>query len=470
MIKPICPAAHGLNKTALATAFAMVLAVAGGARAAHAADDGTLTWNGITLYGTVDVGVAYQTHGAPISDDFYVGLDYLVSKNGRKSITSIAPSGLSQSKVGVKGLEPLTDDLSAVFNAELGFNPTSGKISDALQSLVNNNGKPASQQSVNGDGSRAGQVFNGPAFLGLSSKTFGTLTAGRHNTVLLDDIVKYDPMGASYAFSVIGYSGATAGMGNTENARLDDTLKYNLTHGPLRVGALYQFGHRGDSGNGGSAAQIDVGGDFGGFSGDLFYGYKNGAISASPLSAVQFATPGIDRESLSATISDTTSFAGMLSYTAGPLKFMGGYEHITFENPEHPLAAGFSGLGSYDFSFVNNAAYNKHRILQVSWGGAKWAITKELSLIGAVYHYDQNSYRSTGGTGGTPIVANNCSTNVAGSCSGTLNAYSLVADYRFTKRFDVYGGAMYSEVEEGLANGYIHPNNMNVMVGARFSF
>jgi predicted porin len=469
MNKSIFPANAGLKKTALAAAFVAVLAFAS-AGTAQAADDGTLTWNGITLYGTLDVGVANQSHGAPLSDDFYVGLDYLVSKNGRKSITSVAPNGLSQSKIGVKGLEALTDDLSAVFNAELGFNPTSGKISDALQSLVNANGKPLTAQDTAGDGSRAGQVFNGPAFLGLSSKTFGTLTAGRHNSVLVDDINKYDPMGGSYAFSVVGYSGATAGMGNTENVRLDNSLKYNFTHDWLRVAAMYQFGHNGDSGDGGAAAQFDVGADYAGFSGDLFYGYKNGAIGAGSLSAAQLATAGVPHDSLAATISDTTAFAGLLSYTAGPLKFSGGYEHITFENPDHPLQAGFTGLGGYDFSFVNNTAYNRHKVLEVSFAGVKWSISKELSLTGSIYHYDQNSYRSTGGTGGAPIVASNCSTNVAGSCSGTLNAYSLMADYRFTKRFDVYAGAMYSVVEDGLANGYLHPNNLNTMVGARFSF
>src|SRR5579871_2292777 len=66
---------------------------------AHAADDQSLTWNGITLYGVVDVDVSYQNHGAPLSQDFYTGLAYLVQKYSNKSITSIGPSGLSQSKV-----------------------------------------------------------------------------------------------------------------------------------------------------------------------------------------------------------------------------------------------------------------------------------------------------------------------------------------------------------------------------------
>lgn len=461
MMTPNLPISGRPRQHALAAACLALLACG----AAHAADDGTLTWNGITLYGTLDVGVANQTHGAPLSDDFYVGLDYLVSKNGRKSITSIAPSGLSQTKVGIKGKEDLNDDLAVVFNAELGFNPTSGKISDALQSLVDNNGKPVNQQSTNGDGSRAGQVFNGPAFLGLSSKSFGTLTAGRHNSVLADDINKYDPMLGSYAFSVIGYSGATAGMGNTENVRLDNSVKYNFSQGPFRVAALYQFGH---SDHGGSAAQFDVGGDYAGFSGDLFYGYKNGAIGAGALSAAQMAMPGVDPNSLSATISDTSAWAAMLSWTSGPLRISGGFERIKFENPDDPLAPGFTGLGGYRFSFVNNSAYNINKVLKVSFLGAKYNFTKEFSLSGGFYHYDQNDYHFTVSDGQTLRAP--CSDASAGSCSGTLNAYSLMADYRFTKRFDVYAGAMYSKVDDGLANGYLHKDNLNTMVGARFSF
>jgi len=41
----------------------------------------------------------------------------------------------------------------------------------------------------------------------LSSRTFGTLTFGRQNTLLADAIAKYDPQAASQAFSLIGLSG-----------------------------------------------------------------------------------------------------------------------------------------------------------------------------------------------------------------------------------------------------------------------
>ena len=37
-----------------------------------------LTWYGVTVYGTVDVGGGYQTHGAPFSPLYPSGASYLI--------------------------------------------------------------------------------------------------------------------------------------------------------------------------------------------------------------------------------------------------------------------------------------------------------------------------------------------------------------------------------------------------------
>ena len=121
-----------------------------------------LTWNGITLYGTVDIGVAYQNHGAPLSQDFYPTLQYMIGSSSNKSITTIASNGLSQSKVGVtrqRGAERRRSRSCSML--EMGFNPTSGKLADAPKSLINNNGIALADRKTAGDGSRAGQFFNG---------------------------------------------------------------------------------------------------------------------------------------------------------------------------------------------------------------------------------------------------------------------------------------------------------------------
>jgi predicted porin len=98
----------------------------------------------------------------------------------------------------------------------------------------------------------------------------------------------------------------------------------------------------------------------------------------------------------------------------------------------------------------------------VFWGGVKWPVTPDLDLMAAYYGYKQNSY-ATGKDAG-------CTSNVAGSCSGTENAFSLVGDYKFSKRFDAYIGTFWSSVNDGLANGYLQTSNLTSTMGVRFRF
>jgi predicted porin len=329
---------HGLTprRSLLSVAVLAGISLAGFCTVAQAADDTSLTWNGITLYGTVDVGIAYQNHGAPRSQDFYPTLQYMIGSSSNKSISSVASNGLSQSKIGVRGVEPLNDEFSFIFNVEMGFNPTSGKLADAPKSLINNNGIALADRKTAGDGSRAGQFFNGSAFGGFSSKDWGTFTIGRQNTLFLDNIVKYDPMNASYAFSIIGYSGAAGGMGDTEDARLDDSVKYVFKHDIFHFGAMYQFG-KSDSSPGESWA-LDAGIDYAGFSVDASWGEKKDALAAATLSAAQLALPGVPHDSLAATVSDNEAWQIGASWTGGAFKASGGYEHIDYSNPSLPVA------------------------------------------------------------------------------------------------------------------------------------
>jgi hypothetical protein len=96
-----------------------------------------LTYAGVTLYGTIDLGVAYLSHGAPLSSSWGPGLPSFVQNFSNHSITSVGGNGLSQSKVGLSGVEPLWwGDWNAVFRLETGFDPWSGRLVDAPASLV----------------------------------------------------------------------------------------------------------------------------------------------------------------------------------------------------------------------------------------------------------------------------------------------------------------------------------------------
>jgi len=445
------------------------------------AEDSSLTWKGITLYGIVDIGLQYDTHSAPFSDYFPAGSGSLVQKNNYDSPLGLTPSNLSQSRIGISGNEPLGGDWSAVFRLETTFNPQSGNLADALKSLAVNNGKALTAQTVGVDSSLAGQLFAGAAYAGFSSPTYGSFTFGRNVTILADGIAKYDPMGASNAFSLIGYSGTAAGGGDTEDRRLDQSLKYTAKYGALHLGALYQFG--GWAGSIDTAFSAQIGFDYGGFSADGYYLKKYDAFAASALSAAQAqalagacnppaGTPPNPNgaqcfpigSSLAATISDNEVFAGMLQYalTSVPLKLYGGYEHIDFKNPNNSVTPGTLTIGGYTLAFTNNAAYNNHKALEVYWVGAKYNFTPKLEGTVAYYGYWQNSFASGANAG--------CKSSANAACSGKEDVASFLLDYRLSKRFDTYAGLMWSEVTDGLANGYLNRSNTATTVGLRFRF
>jgi hypothetical protein len=157
---------------ALTAATAAQAQNVGPAPANNGGDD-SLSWKGITLYGIVDIGLQYQNHGAPISDYFPAGSEEIIQKNANKSVLGFTPNNLSQSRVGLSGKEPLLGDWSGVFRVETFFNPQSGDISDALKSLVLNNGRALAAQNTGVDSSVAGQMFQ-QAYAGFSSPTSST--------------------------------------------------------------------------------------------------------------------------------------------------------------------------------------------------------------------------------------------------------------------------------------------------------
>jgi predicted porin len=439
--------------------------------------DESLTWHGITLYGIVDVDFQYENHGAPFSNYFISGGSDIVQKNSNNGVSGVTSNGMSQSRIGLQGKEPLNFmDWSAVFKVETYFNPASGQITDALKSVTQNNGRALNNQSTNIDSSIAGQPFE-QAFVGISSPTWGTITFGRQNSTLADLIAKYDPQQTSYAFSLLGLSGTPAGGGDTQDRRLDGSIKYaNSFLNMVHVGAQYKtqgssaanYATAG-SGEAFSGYEVSLGADYAGASLDAFYTKMKDAVSINTLSAAQLATlPALGlspNNSLSGTISDNASYGVMALYAVPvvPVTVFGGYQHITYMKPSIPLAAGFDDIGGYTLGAVSNTTYTAaDKILQVYWAGARYSPTPELTVAIAYYGEKQNAFAAG--------AEANCSNTSSGSCSGNLHVASTSVDYHFTKRFDTYAGIMWSNVSHGLANGYLNTSMVDPTIGMRFSF
>jgi predicted porin len=461
------------------TAAAMTLGLACAAAQADMKDPipDSLSLGGVTLYGTVDVGYAYQDHGVPLDGKYIGGLEYqafTTTRNFAGSVSTIAESGLEQSKIGIRVSEPIAEGWTLVARLETGFNPLSAELTDACASLVSNSGKAQGSQTANADSSRCGQPFNSVAFGGMSSPTYGTITVGRHNALQLDTLVQYDPQALSYAFSFLGYSGFNGGAGSTQGARWDNSAKYAYQNGPFHLAAMYSNGGQ-DTGIIGKAYGANLGVTFGGLSVDAVYQNEKGAVnlrSSFDNGANPTPTPG-----LAAYISDDTSYNLMGKYTfelgnaqKDKITVYAGYTHIEKAHADYTSGGAEAGYPISVGININNAAeYN------MEWVGARYTVNTNWNFSAAYYHITQNSWT----IGLTPSGNQNLGCSAAGLlCAGDFDEESAVVDYVFNKHYDLYAGVNHSEVTDGLANGFVgttvgtagSESQTTVMVGGRVKF
>jgi predicted porin len=469
------------------------------------ASDCPLTWHGITLFGAYDIGVGWVSHGMPENGFNYEG-ESLVNRNGNNSRFLIAPNNLQQSGLGIKAKEEFMHDWFVVVNASTGINPQSGQLANMAQTNINNNGIPRYAYSFAGDGARAGQTFNDEFFGGISSTYVGALTFGRQRALGTDAMLAYDPAQGAYAFSFIGYSGVMAGGGDTQDTRWDEAIKYRLTYGPVRFGAMYKF----PDGQGGcysaaatwsaatctpeqphnSAYGFDLGGEYAQFSADVVFQHINQAISVlnpllgaqSPTAPYQATTNSINTNPITGAnivdptnteygiVTDNTAVLVALKYTWDQFKFYAGYEHIRMENPANPLGIGATAQGGYVLSGVEDNNLDSTKIVQIGWAGVRYSFDSKTDLTLSYYREDQNDFREPP----------ECSPTAGyrSSCAGNLNEVSIYIDHHFTKRFDAYAGIAYSDVSGGLAIAiphkpgvpYYYDNNLAPTIGGRFAF
>jgi predicted porin len=428
--------------------------------------DGPLTFCGITIFGTIDAGLGWVNNGLPINSKFYQGNESVVAtKNASHPYFGIVPNGLSTSTLGVKGTQEIWNGWSGVFMASTNINPQSGQLANGAGSLVDQNGVNRNNQSLSGAGSRGGQAFNDQLYVGVANKEFGQLTFGRHRSFGTDLAIAYDPA-ASNAYSLIGYSGTyAAGIGNTENARWDDSLKYRVEF-PVgegfngRFGLMYKFMDGNSGTNLGNTAtysatscptgstitgvcvqnyathndagQVALGASYGGLDVDGVLGYYHQSISPAALSTSQLAgtstftsniftaahgnqttvtTGNANAGTLAGTAEDTAGGAVAAKYTWNQFKFYAGWAHAVLNNPKDQVGIGSqTDQGGYILSSVNNGAFPHTRLLDTFWVGARYAYTAQLDFAIGYYHVNQNGY---GWAANTPGVLNTAATSLA---------------------------------------------------------
>ncbi len=352
------------NPANLTSRFALA-AIAGAcmslaASAAHAQSS-------VTLYGIVDVGI-----------------EHINNTNAGGGVTRMTSGNLSGSRWGMKGTEDLGGGLKAIFTLEDGFNVNDGTLGQ-------------STKGIGANATTTTRLFGRQAWVGMSYKG-QQLSFGRQNSLLYEQAVAFDPMGASSKYSVLSIDYATAG-------RIDNSARYTGNFGPLTAQAMYST--RYDTGYGVEVPGAEITGRF--FSGALTF--AQGPFAAS-LSYEQRNSNTVATNT--ATERRATAAA---SYVFGPLKGFAGYRYLRASNaflPVNPIAV------------ANGSAANAANLY---WAGAQYTITPSFQLTASGYYQDVHS--------------TNADSWLAVLC----------ADYFLSKRTDIYATAGYSHNKNGAALG-----------------
>ena len=339
-----------MKKIALSTLSLALLSAAG---AAHAQSS-------VTLYGVIDNSLTY-VHNASGNQNMW-------------ALGNSSGGDLAGTRWGVKGQEDLGNGLSAIFQLENGFDPSTGH---------------------NLQGNRE---FGRQAFVGLSSAQYGTVTLGR----------QYDPVvDLVQAITADNYFGSTfATPGDVDNydnsSRTNNAIKFqSITYAGLQFEAMYAFG--GVAGSTGSGQTWSLAAAYNNGPLGLAAGYFRADNTNTLTNGLRTGWTSTSDGTFDANINNFYATAKSIGiarlaaqYVVGPFTLGASYSNAQYK------ADAFSGFGSTE-------KYNSGS------GFVNYQATPAL-LLGAGYTYMKAS----------------------GDTSATYHQASLGADYSLSKRTDVY--------------------------------
>ena len=305
---------------------------------------------------------------AQSSVNLYGLIDLSIGSNkapGGISQTGIDSGKMTTSYFGMRGSEDLGGGLSAVFRLE-GF-------------LLADTGASG---RFPGD-----TLFSRTASVGLSSKSYGTLTLGRNTTPLFISTVSFNPFGDSY-----GYSPST---------------RHYFTSGTVT----------GDSAWNNSALYSSP--DFGGF--------KFGVIAAAAAT-----------KSTGVASSNGSNWGANVGYAAGPFSTALVYQSVKKDETRSLLPAAAPAVQADTRTWQLNGAYD-------------FTVAKAFAQFGEVKNTTtSNKYRISELGARVPVGAGAVLAawgRVAPTTGPDRNTVSLGYDYNLSKRTDVYAVAMRDKID-----------------------
>ncbi|MDE1942549.1 MAG: porin [Betaproteobacteria bacterium] len=375
----------------------------------------------VNLYGVLDVGVATLTNAYSFSPNFVTGAVPTGLKGATQTVTGMMNGGESPTRWGIKGSEDLGNGNSAFFKLESGFNLASGTLATSGLAGGANNGQMVADTSLNG------QLFGRAAQVGLANKELGSLTFGRMNNLMLDMIGGYDPVNAQM-FSPINFSGFYGGGGETDNARVDNAVKYANKFGNVNLNLLYSFG--GIAGNSNARSNIQAN-----------LGYEAGPLGIQLAGISAKDTTSISANAAANTVNvlyvDLQSYMLTAKYdVTSAFSLKAGYERDAIKAPSNPVSdATMTQIYSYNIGTKSYQAAEQD--YNVYWVGANYHFTP--AVKGSIGYYDAELQSS--------VLA----------ASGSDRYVSGMLEYAISKRTNLYAAAMFdnkggSKVLSGVSN------------------
>ncbi|MDR6382555.1 porin [Paraburkholderia caribensis] len=332
----------------------------------------------ITLYGLIDAGLTYTNN-------------QISGTGGGHSNWQMTSGAVQYSRWGLRGSEDLGAGLKAVFTLESGFNLNNGQYSSS------------------------NRIFNRQAYVGLTSRSYGSLTLGRQTDGMVDFVAPLSLTGTEF--------GGTHFAHPLDNDNLNDSFQINNSvkylspdMGGLKVGALYGFSNEAGAFTNNRAYSFGI---------SYIWGALNFGAGYLQLNSSARTPAGLNTNGA---VTDTTgsSLQGAQSPTSVPLgvlassqKTFGAGVNYTFG----PAVAGFVYSHSKLAQFFQSGLSGTFQNFE---GNFRYALSPTIELAGAY------TYTRAGGNGGGGVPH--------------WNQLSAMADYRFSRRTDAYVQGVWQRV------------------------
>jgi predicted porin len=319
----------------------------------------------VTLYGVIDTAIGYTSNAGGTSSEHRIGF---------------VNSNIQSSGFGLKGIEDLGGGLSAIFNLRSIISPSTGALS------------------------KANNLFSQQSWVGIASKTYGTLTFGRQYDPITDLL---EPLTADISFGA-----PFSTVGNVDNydalLHINNSIKYVSPN-------IEGFTFEGLASFNGVPGSVSAGSVY-----SAAVSYTGSGLSLAGGYMVNRVDNQIILTNGIASVTTSTSADG-LNYN-NPI--------VQFENIRSNEIARFGG--SYAFgSLLVGAAYSNSRFHQF---GTDTTLT--FNSGSAFVHYTTSMQLN--------LAAGYSFTRATGGGAGAnYNQVSLGADYFMSKRTDFYIAAAY---------------------------